>query len=134
MIVNCTNHIATKEQLEMGIVEPKNKEKIQELLTFDDIDSIFDAGNRAKKIVNIIKEEGYKYALIGGIPFFMSILENEFYINDIIPVYAFSKRNSEEKIDRYGTIIKTSLFYNKALFYKCKDSSLHFIHNNKDNK
>ena len=31
MIVNCTNHIATKEQLEMGIVEPKNKEKIQEL-------------------------------------------------------------------------------------------------------
>ena len=50
MIVNCTNHIATKEQLEMGIVEPKNKEKIQELLTFDDIDSIFDAGNRAKKL------------------------------------------------------------------------------------
>ena len=61
-------------------------------------------------------------------------LENEFYINDIIPVYAFSKRNSEEKIDRYGTIIKTSLFYNEALFYKCKDGSLHFIHNNKDNK
>lgn len=133
MIINCTNHIATKEQLELGVVEPYEKEEIQKLLTFDSLDSVFSANERAKEIVEIIKRSGYNHALIGGIPFFMSILENEFYRNGIIPVYAFSKRISIEKMDESGLVLKKSIFVNEGLFCKYEDGALKLICENKNN-
>ena len=34
MILNLTQHVATPEQMADGVVEPKNKARVQELLTF----------------------------------------------------------------------------------------------------
>jgi len=118
MILNLTQHQATKEQVEAGVVEPTEKEYIQKLLTFEDMPSRDEIKKRAKLLAgyahlwlsrNGIDKYHDRKALIGGAPFLMSALENELRKHRIKPLYAFSKRVSEEKeVD--GKIVKTNVF------------------------
>jgi len=115
VILNLTQHPATPEQVEAGVVEVGEKEMLQELLTFEELPDASNILNRAFHIADIAIREKRKrfpdgdYAsgeglkvMIGGAPYLMSDLENALRGYEFRPVYAFSKRVSEERIARMG--------------------------------
>jgi len=118
MILNLTQHQATKEQAEAGIVEPCEKKYIQKLLTFNEFPSRELIKKRAKLLAGYahlwfnrkgVDKYHERKALIGGAPYIMSALENELKKYRIEPLYSFSQRISEEKeID--GKVVKTNVF------------------------
>ena len=106
-IVNLTQHFSTPDQ---QCKEPTNKKLVQELLTFTEIPSVEEMEYRANKLVEIVYFEQVEYAMIGGAPFFMSILENALINNNIIPLYAFSTIEPIKTQDDDGNLVKTSVF------------------------
>lgn len=111
-IYNLTQHPPTPEQLAAGVSEPEKEEKelIKLLLTFEDIPTKADLYQRASALAGSVLNHGFKNAMIGGAPFFMSTLERVFKENGITPLYAFSKRESVEEMQADGTIKKTQIF------------------------
>jgi hypothetical protein len=117
MILNLTQHIGTEEQ---GVIEPKREDKarIQELLTFDRIedttsDAMFDKAQELAKIAKSYDRDGLDNrmgAMIGGALYFMTFLEMALAENGITPMYAFTKRVTEEVPDGNGGVKKTSVF------------------------
>ncbi len=109
-ILNLTQHKATEKQKEQGVVElpEAEKMKLQKLLTFLELPAKGEVYERAVKIAALTK--GYKSAMIGGAPFLMSPLETLLKDKGIIPLYAFSKRESIEKKLPNGSIEKISIF------------------------
>lgn len=116
--INLTQHDLTQDQIEAGAYEPtpEDKAKIKKLLTFDEPPTYVDLFNRAHEISKIVREGGYnaKCALIGGAPYFMCHLENSLLGNDIVPVYAFSKRVSVEEQQPDGSVVKKNVFKHEA--------------------
>lgn len=126
-ILNLTQHNATPEQVAQGVVEPSptNKARIIELLTFDDIPDYAQIAERARELGKIVWDEfGIMddndaqsddkpdcLAMIGGAPYLMPelhfVLATEFYTT---PLFAFSKRVSEEKVNPDGSVTKTQVF------------------------
>lgn len=112
-VINLTQHPATPDQKNAGVVEPANKEKIKKLLTFEELPSKEELRARAKALVDhiIIYEDGtFSAAMIGGAPFFMSVLEDALKRMGITPLYAFSKREVVEKTLPSGEVVKTQVF------------------------
>ena len=109
-IINLTQHASTPDQVLDGVVEPENKGAVQSALTFDAIPSKSEMNDRAELLTRIASESGYKKAMIGGAPFFMSTLERELRAAGITPLYAFSVRDSVEKHDENGVVIKSNVF------------------------
>lgn len=109
-VLNLTQHSATVEQAESGVVEPKEKAAVQAALTFDAIPSAEEMAQRAEFLAAIAKESGCVEAMIGGAPFFMSTLEKALVLAGIKPVYAFSQRESVETIKEDGSVVKTNVF------------------------
>ena len=111
-ILNLTQHPATHEQVVEGVVEPspKLKGEIRELLTFNSLPTMKEIEKRAEALDDIAFHWGAKYVLIGGAPYLMSSLEDELLSDDIIPVYAFSKRESVETVMPDGTVVKKNVF------------------------
>lgn len=122
VILNLTQHQATNEQVEAGVVDlPKELQgELKNLLTFEEIPSVKEMRERAKEISNLLKEtpwghyddEGHPTVsfrvMIGGAPFFMGILATELEMNFMATVvYAFSKRVAVEDPE---TGVKTSVF------------------------
>ena len=104
-ILNLTQHLASQEQIEEGVVEPKNKDFVKELLTFDELPTKEEIQKRATELTKIAMNEGYKKVMIGGAPYLMGMLELTLKSQGIQSVYAFSKRVSIEKDG-----VKTSVF------------------------
>ncbi len=110
-ILNLTQHNATQDQIDAGVVEPKDKTNIQSLLTFEQMPSRALLEERAAALAGVVAVEGYEVAMIGGAPFFMPPLELALQKNDIQPVYAFSVRESVETTDpETGQVSKTAIF------------------------
>lgn len=109
-IINLTQHQATKEQKSAGVVEPADKENVSALLTFDDITSTEERQQRAIAIADIAVKSGCRAAMIGGAPFFMAPLEKALLAVGIIPLYAFSVRESKEEPDGSGGVRKINIF------------------------
>jgi len=125
-ILNLTQHVATHEQIEAGVFEPsaEDKERIQKLLTFDEIAETesWHMYQRAEKIAKIAvkyfpdeydSEENYRgFAMIGGAPYFMGKIERVLHSEevDILPMYAFSKRESIDQTQPDGSVKKTAVF------------------------
>ena len=109
-ILNLTQHPATTEQVEAGVIEPTDKAAVQQVLTFDTIPSAAEMERRAYVLAYIAAQSGCKKAMIGGAPFFMSTLEKALAQNGIHPVYAFSQRESVETIKEDGTVVKSAVF------------------------
>jgi len=116
MILNLTQHLATPEQKAAGVrdlPEPERKILIGHL-TFAEIPTTKELLERAQKISTLaatfINGADSKYAMIGGAPFLMSVLESSLMFSDITPLYAFSKRVVEEKTNADGTVEKISVF------------------------
>ena len=120
MIYNLTMHVATKEQLQAGVVEPSEQDKktIIGLLTFDSIPTREEISYRADRLVNIVAnqcddEGGYFHfgsAMIGGAPYLMSALEYALDEAGVNALYAFSVRESIETVEPDGSVVKKNVF------------------------
>jgi hypothetical protein len=110
IILNLTQYPSTHEQKLAGVVEPEEKALVQALLTFDEMPVSLELTRRAEALAKIADSYGFKAAMIGGAPFFMSRLENALKAKGITPLYAFSKRESKETTKPDGTVVKTNVF------------------------
>jgi hypothetical protein len=112
MIINLTQHAATPEQIAQGVINPSDEDKaaIAELLTFEEIPTSRDMALAALSLAAIAETYGVKKAMIGGAPFFMSTLEKALKSRKIMPVYAFSKRESAEESQPDGSVRKINVF------------------------
>lgn len=135
-MVNLTQHALTKEQYthnneELTVVtyKPYAKEvenDIIEFLTFNEIPTKEEISKRADLLAiiasNTIKQAENlseipatrKYALIGGAPYLMGALEKALKEQGIQPLYAFSQRESIEKVNPDGSVTKTAIFKHKG--------------------
>ena len=109
-ILNLTQHAATAEQAEAGVVDLENKAAIQAALTFDKIPTREEMRQRATFLAEFAAANYYKRAMIGGAPFFMSELERALRHYGVKPVYAFSVRDSKEEPDGNGGVRKINVF------------------------
>jgi len=136
-ILNLTQHPATPDQLEAGVFEPKNKERIREALTFNELPSYRQIKARAILLTAYALEEIDRYCeenvevddegnlvsvegksccdlefkvLIGGAPYLMAPLEAELKRQLLTPVYSFTKRETIERQNPDGTVTKTQTF------------------------
>lgn len=125
-VLNLTQHVMTPEQGNAGVVEPRmTKERIQALLTFEEIPSKAEIEARAKELARLAAEEASMYSgetenyvwitkvMIGGAPYLMPALEKAILECPgwgFRPVYAFSKRTSEEVPQPDGSVRKVQVF------------------------
>ena len=109
-ILNLTQHPATKEQIEVGVIEPYEKGVIKVLLTFDEIPTKDEMEDRAIRLARICFEENCDAAMIGGAPYFMGTLEKILKLGGIQPLYAFSKRVVKEIQKEDGSVEKKTTF------------------------
>lgn len=123
MILNLTQHNTTDEQAAQLVVAPRMcKTEIRELLTFLEIPSKEEIKLRAEKLAEIAVAEASMYAgdtdnfvwitrvMIGGAPYLMGPLEKALRECGFTPVYAFSKRESEEIPQPDGSVKKIQVF------------------------
>jgi len=111
-ILNLTQHPATSDQIEDGVVEPSAEDKkvIQTILTFEEIPSAVEIHGRATDLALIAERYKVAYAMIGGAPFLMSDLERTLVQLGIGPLYAFSKRTCIETPQAGGSVSKQQVF------------------------
>lgn len=115
MIINLTQHAASAEQLEEGVTDMvgKDLESLKALLTFQELPSAAEIDRRAQEITRLAKDALFgqpeRSAMIGGALWLMVPLS--FYLKSagIKPVFAFSKRESVERVID-GKTIKTAVF------------------------
>lgn len=120
-ILNLTQHVATNEQMQAGVIEPQNKAEVQALLTFDDVPQFTDLLDRATTLATIAQKSGCTKAMIGGAGFFMPHLEKRLLQRGITPLHAFSVRESVEVHNADGTVTKQNVFKHKG-FYPASDA------------
>lgn len=129
-ILNLTQHNATPAQITEGVVDlvGSDKDLLVKLLTFNTLPTVEEIESRAQKIAYIasdlyieeknnwiesgLDEDDFEqyYAMIGGAPFLMGPLEVALKKFDIIPVYAFSVRDSVDVKQADGSVKKTAVF------------------------
>ena len=100
-IFNVTQHTASKEQLNAGVVELNEicQGEVRSYLTFTSIPAKSVLQENARRLVAslLAYHPEAKTALIGGAPFFMSALEQALKAKGVEAVYAFTQRTVEEK-------------------------------------
>ena len=118
-ILNLTQHIANKNQIQDGLIEPEtnDKKRILELLIFNKEDINTNTFiEKSIELLKIIKKYNIKYTLIGGLIPFVIYLYKFLSENNIIPVFSFSERKVIETIVDNKTI--KSLIFEHKFFYK----------------
>jgi phosphotransacetylase len=126
-ILNFTQHDATAEQLSAGVVEPDadNKERIRQLLTFEQIPTQSELRQRATDCAVLasvlVRKYGCDAVLIGGAPFFMCHLESALRLFKVRYCYAFSRREVEEQIQSDGSVRKTHVFKHVGFIFGEED-------------
>lgn len=116
IVINITQHAATKDQMddleskfkEIALLNPEG-DMFKADLTFANLPSSEELVKRAKKIANDSFILGASYAIVGGAPYFMAILEKELFRLNIVPLYSFSERISRE-IEENGVVKKINVF------------------------
>ena len=115
-IINLTQHPATAEQAEAGVIDlpPQERQELQRLLTFEELPSALQVRQRAWGIEALAARAaescGATAAMIGGAPFLMAPLEAALRRTGIAPVYAFSRRESVEEVQPDGSVRKINTF------------------------
>lgn len=119
-ILNLTQHAATPEQLAAGVVDltPAQRAVVSQILTFETPPSRPVIQTRARLLAqaaaddsSMVGEVGpFDAAMIGGAPYLMGPLEDALRDLCIVPLYAFSKRESMETIGSDGSVTKTNVF------------------------
>jgi len=109
-ILNLTQHAATAEQLLAGVVEPHPAAKltVKEVLTFEELPSAALILQRAETLAMYASD--HTHVMIGGAPFFMGPLEQALRRRGVTPLYAFTRRETEEVHQPDGSVKKTAVF------------------------
>lgn len=107
-IFNLTQHPASPEQIEAGVSGELTPDQKKDL-NFSILPSRDELNFRAETFARYVKAKGYSAAMIGGAPFFMVPIHNALVKHNIKPLYAFSVRESIEKVEN-GKTVKTSIF------------------------
>jgi excisionase family DNA binding protein len=122
-ILNFTQHTPTEEQVSAGVVEPEpaDKERIQSLLTFDELPTPRELRQRATECgvqaSVLLKKYECDAILVGGAPFFMSVLESALRSFGVPFCYAFSKRVTQEESLADGSVRKTHVFKHAGFIF-----------------
>jgi hypothetical protein len=126
MIINLTQHDASPEQIEAGVVDLRGPflKDLRELLTFTELPTPDDMNLRALLISRLALGGLFgrqdKYAMIGGAPFFMTVLQDALLHHGITPVYAFSQRVSKDEKQQDGSIKKSQVFKHLGFVRTCE--------------
>lgn len=118
MILNLTQHLATKEQLNAGVIDlPENqRQQLNQMLTFDEPPTSGEVQQRAANIVYYAQEWMVRFGIscssvmIGGAPYLMCPLERFLAEAGFNPVYAYSERASTEQTQPDGSVRKINTF------------------------
>jgi hypothetical protein len=125
-IINLTQHPATQEQKEAGVLDvaPERQKRLHQLLTFEEVPSIHALRARAAQLFHIFEDEtlnanwgekqSWPCVMIGGAPYLMSHLEECFISEGITVVYAFSQRKSIEEQQADGSVVKRTVFVHEG--------------------
>jgi hypothetical protein len=114
-IWNCTQHTATPEQREQGVVDLSDelRNQLTELLTFEELPTSEELRMRSIAVLGTIMAAGATpgdRVMLGGAPFFMEELTHTARELGLVPVFAFSRRESVERVLPDGTVQKTAIF------------------------
>lgn len=120
MIINLTQHCATREQISQGAVDlpPAQRGHLIELLTVNSLPTSDEIRARCNDIALLAVHNGLGgdgddphplEAMIGGAPWMMSALEKALINHGVTPIYAFSVRESVETVVD-GGVMKTATF------------------------
>lgn len=112
-LFNLTQHSLTPEQIannECFRIEATAGDIVSDRLTFNTIPSEEEMTERAVELARLASQHAAEGAIIGGAGYFMPYLEKELFRLSIVPMYSFSKRESVEKKNADGSVIKTSVF------------------------
>ena len=125
MILNLTQHNATKDQQDAGIIDMPVEFQValKGLLTFPTQYTRADLEYRALQIHELVRDfcgtskEVLEGVMIGGMPSFMPVLESVLISKGINKVgYACTERKSVDKeVD--GKIIKTAVFVHAGMYW-----------------
>lgn len=112
-ILNITQHKATPEQIVAGVIDLPVfiQDVLKNALNFNELPDEGALQERANAIAMMAKSHPSKArkAMIGGAPYLMRPLEAALRDVGIVPLYAFSVRESKEMI-RDGVVQKVSVF------------------------
>ena len=108
-ILNLTQHSATAEQVAAGVITYAPG-AVKVLLDFATLPTVADIWQRARQLAQLAKASGASHAMIGGAPFLMKELEFQLKSVGVIPLYAFSVRESVEAVQPDGSVVKTAVF------------------------
>ena len=111
-IINLTQHIATPDQANQGVVEPSDKKAVQELLTFTTCPNANEIKERAVKLAALC--EGYETAMVGGAGYLMRPLVQELFKKNVQPVFAISKPVEKQETLPDGTIKTQRIFQHEG--------------------
>jgi hypothetical protein len=119
MIVNFTQHTATQDQLDAGVIEPtvEQKARIVHALTFTTLPSVAELHGRTSVLATIMGSyepdlAGEVKFMVGGAPYLMSALASWAPVYDM--VFAFSERVSHEQVMPDGSVRKVNVFRHKG--------------------
>lgn len=134
--VNLTQHAWAPAQIEeledkgyeVIIFDPETQVRVKGLLTFDNLPTREEMVERAETLAEIAawyisrSPEGYinndvAFAMVGGAPWFMSVLETKLRDKHVMPIYAFTQRVSEEVTLPDGTVKKWNVFRHEGFIY-----------------
>ena len=97
-----------------GVIEPSSeqKERIKELLTFNQLPNSSILGARARNLAKMAVEADVNAALLAGPGWFTRAQEMALLARNIEPIYAFSKREVVEEVQEgSGEVRKLSVFH-----------------------
>lgn len=115
MILNLTQHQATSDQIAAGVVDltGENLACLKDALTFVTLPDAQEISERAEFIAAIaavsLSGKGC-IAMIGGALWLMAPLADALRARGIVPVFAFSVRDTEEQAQPDGTVRKVAVF------------------------
>lgn len=129
IIINLTQHKMTGDQYQYNGTKLKeliseipeeqedHEKELKALLNFHELPTKDSINLRVMQITAYALDyfmgadvENNRYALIGGAPYLTAPLAEMLKKVGIIPLYAFSKRESVETVQPDGSVIKTSVF------------------------
>ena len=110
-ILNFTQHAATAEQLEAGVIDLMQHDlaSLKALLNFVGLPTRDEIYERAYAIAALAENLFAETVMVGGAPFLMPVLQKALQMRGITVLYAFSERVSIEKIVN-GVVVKTNEF------------------------
>ena len=128
MILNMTQHAASAEQKAAGTIDLAQPEvaELKRLLTFDMLPSERQIAERANALADLARAQIRKMAgrmdasasgsaegvrcMIAGAPFLMPALTRAMRNRGLVPVCAFSRRESVDEGQPDGSVVKRSVF------------------------